>query len=159
MAGRSCRHPFLDEYTMTTLLINRNTGEEIVPIFKPAPTAVQCAMQIYLFPSPAISVETNAAVMAALVNLFSTNNGETITFAQWTAVVTPLIPGSTYIAVTQMIDTTTTIFGSPFDPSYTPPVGSCDFSFPSGTKGRFDLTKHIILGEEDLGISFIAKFS
>jgi hypothetical protein len=121
---------------------------------------VQCAMQIFLYPSPIISVEVNAAVMAALVTLFSTNNGETITFAQWTAVVTPLIPGSTYILIVQMIGDTVALFGSPImAPEYIPPASACDFVFAPGTKGRFDLTKHVIIDGDDYGVSLVQKFS
>ncbi|MGA2091815.1 MAG: hypothetical protein ABSH16_00205 [Sedimentisphaerales bacterium] len=109
-------------------IINRTTGAAITPVFSPAPTIVECAALIYLWP------------------LFSTNNGETITFAQWTAVVTPLIPGSTYLSTVQMIGDTVTLFGSPMDPEYIPPVSACDFVFAPGTKGRFDLTKHVIVG-------------
>ena len=140
-------------------IINRTTGAAITPVFSPAPTIVECAALIYLWPSPHISVEVNAAVMAALVTLFSTNNGETITFAQWTAVVTPLIPGSTYLSTVQMIGDTVTLFGSPMDPEYIPPVSACDFVFAPGTKGRFDLTKHVIVGGDDVGVSIIEKFS
>jgi hypothetical protein len=133
-----------------------------IPTPEPQPplTIVQCAMQIFLYPSPYIEPEVNAAVLAALVALFSTNEGETITAAQWMAVVNPLIPGSTYIGISQMAGDTFTNFGSPFDPEYVPPVGACDFVFAAGTKGRFDLTKHIMVDEEtDLGVSYIAKFS
>lgn len=122
-------------------------------------TDVLCAMIIYLYPSPWISEEVSNNCLAALETLFAANDGETITFAQWAAAITSFIPTSTYIAVIQMIGDTVTYFGSPVDPAFTPTIGECEFAFAAGTRGRFDLTKHIIHLGDDLGVSVVQKYS